>query len=194
MGPTLLTFSIHDAVEGPDEIIRDRAASALVLLKTLESEPTVTPRRARGHRHRDERRLRDLRVRRAGERRLLRVRVDAPRALRDLGDAERDELLGLAGDHSVLERFRVELEEGLVRLRRELPHALELSLRVDAMKLHDPSFVRRSCPRSVALDHHERTRGAMRIVRTFGDPPLHGASQTPLASEGTPLALTMNSM
>src|SRR5216110_3064793 len=186
MSPYVPRFQHTRGGRGPRRDHFDTARpSALVRLETLQGEPAVTPRRARGHRHRDERRLRDLRVRRAGERRLLRVRVDAPRALRDLGDAERDELLGLAGDHSVLERFRVELEEGLVRLRRELPHALELSLRVDAMKLHDPSFVRRSCPRSVALDYHERTRGAMRI---------HGASQTPLASEGTPLALTMNSM
>jgi hypothetical protein len=36
--------------------------SALVLLEALEREAAVTPRRARGHGHRDEGRLRDLRV------------------------------------------------------------------------------------------------------------------------------------
>src|SRR5216684_7250065 len=116
---------------------RRRCRSALVLLETLERQPPMTPRRARGHRHGDERRLRDLRVRGAGERCLLRVRVDAPRTLRDLGDAERDELLGLARDRSVLERLLIELEKRAVDLRRELAHALELRLHVDAMKLHD---------------------------------------------------------
>src|SRR3989441_4703116 len=117
-----------------------RSRSALVLLETLERQPPMTPRRARGHRHGDERRLRDLGCRGAGERRLLRVRVDAPRTLRDLRDAERDELLGLARDRAALERLLIELEERPVRLRCELPHALELSPHVDAMELHDPSF------------------------------------------------------
>src|SRR5439155_8631602 len=114
-----------------------RCCSALVLLHSLERQPAMTPPRDRGHRHRDERRLRDLRVRRAGERRLLRVRVDAPRTLSDLGDAERDELFGLTRDRAVLERLLIELEERAVDIRRELAHALELGLHVDAVKLHD---------------------------------------------------------
>src|SRR5204862_4423709 len=73
----------------------------------------------------------------AGQRRLPRVGVDAPRALRDLGDAERHELLGLARERAVLERLLVEVEERPVRLRGELPHALELRLDIHAVKFHD---------------------------------------------------------
>src|SRR5258705_578208 len=109
---------------------------ALVILKALQREAAVTPRCARGHGHRDEGGLRDLGVRSAGSRRLLRVRFDAPGTLRDLRDAERDELLGLAGNRAILEGFLVELEEGPVRLRHELPHPLELSLHVDAVEYH----------------------------------------------------------
>src|SRR3989442_1159155 len=94
--------------------------SALMFLKALEREPAVAPGGARGHRHGDERRLRDLRVRRAGGRGLLRVRLDAPRTLRDLRDAERDQLLGLRRDRPVLERLLIELEERLVGVRHEL--------------------------------------------------------------------------
>jgi hypothetical protein len=100
----------------------------------------MAPRRARGHRHRDERGLGDLRVGGAGRRRLLRVGVDAPGALRDLGDAERDELLGLVRDRAVLERLLVELEERAIRLGHELAHLLELRLHVHVVELHDSSL------------------------------------------------------
>src|SRR5262249_36375119 len=66
----------------------------------------------------------------------LRVRVDAPGALRDVRDPERDELLRLGRQRAGLERLAIELEPGAVRLGRELPHALELSLHVDAVEDH----------------------------------------------------------
>src|SRR5438876_9731848 len=100
----------------------------------------MTPRGASGHRHRDERRLRDLGVGRAGRGRFLRVRVDAPRALRDVGDAERDQLLGLGRDRSVLEGLLIELEECAVYLRGQLAHFFELRADVDAVEVH-PSLL-----------------------------------------------------
>src|SRR5439155_18476499 len=81
--------------------------------------------------------LRDLRVGGAGGRRLLRVGVDAPGALRDLGDAERDELLRLARDRAVLERLLIELEKRAIHVGNELPHLLELRLDVDVVELHN---------------------------------------------------------
>src|SRR2546428_1281543 len=83
------------------------------------------------------------------------------RALRDLGDAERDELLGLARDRAVLERLLIELEERSVRLRCELPHALDrkstrLNSRSDLVcrlllekkkNIHPYVHSRLSCPR-----------------------------------------------
>src|SRR5260370_12723048 len=109
---------------------------SLVLLEAVEREPPVAPRRAGGHRHRHEGGLRDLRVRGAGLRCLAGVGLDAPRALGDLGDAERDELLRLAGDRAVLERLLIELEEGPAGPRDQLPHALELGADVDSVELH----------------------------------------------------------
>src|SRR5712691_8638054 len=114
----------------------DESESALVLLKALECQPAVAPRRSRGHRHRHEGRLRDLRVGGAGERGLLGVGLDAPRTLRDLRDAQRDELLGLAGNRAVLERLLIELEEGPIGFRYQLAHPLELRAHVDAVKFH----------------------------------------------------------
>src|SRR5262249_37194064 len=73
---------------------------------------------------------------RARHRCLLRVGVDAPGALGDLRDAEGDELLGLGRDGAVLEGLLVELEKCPVGFRDELPHLLELSPSVDAVKLH----------------------------------------------------------
>src|SRR5215472_15093168 len=104
--------------------------------QALERKPSVTPCRSCRHRHRDEGGLRDLGLGGPGHRRLLRVGVDAPRALRDLCDAERDQLLGPGGDGAVLERLLIELEEGPVGLRRQLAHALELRLHVHAMEFH----------------------------------------------------------
>src|SRR6266705_3961948 len=103
-----------------------RWRSALVLLQALERQAAVAPRGAGGHGHRDEGRLGDLGVRGAGNRGLLRVSVDAPGTLRDLGDAEGDELLGLRRNRAVLERLLIELEEGLVGLRRSEEHTSEL--------------------------------------------------------------------
>src|SRR5262249_19915022 len=78
----------------------------------------------------------DLLIRRPGHRRLLRVNVDAPGALRDLRDAERYQLLHLRGNRAVLERLVIEVEERPIRLGHELAHLLELRSHVDAVKLH----------------------------------------------------------
>src|SRR5256885_1392335 len=64
------------------------------------------------------------------------VGLDAPRALRDVRDAERDELLRLLRQRAHGERLAVEVEEAPVRLRHELAHPFELLLRVDAVKNH----------------------------------------------------------
>src|SRR5690348_13557312 len=72
-----------------------RRSLRLMLVLALEHEPAVAPGRARGHRHRDEDRLGELLLGRAGLLRPLHVRVDAPGTLGDLRDAERDQLLRL---------------------------------------------------------------------------------------------------
>src|SRR5262249_3719219 len=90
------------------------------LVLALERQPAVPPRGAGGHGHRDEARLADLLL---GDARLLgplHVRVDAPRALGDLRDAERDQLLRLHVERASLEALLVELEPRPVRLAREL--------------------------------------------------------------------------
>ena len=102
----------------------------------MQRQPAVAPRRPRGHRHGDEDHLADLLVGGAGLRRARDVRLDAPRALRDVGDAERHQLLGLEGQSTGRERLAVELEEAPVGLRRKLAHPLELLLHVDAVKHH----------------------------------------------------------
>src|SRR5438067_11070150 len=107
-----------------------------MLVQALERQAAVAPRRARRHRDRDEDHLADLRVARAGLSCAPRVRVDTPRTLRDVGDAERDELLRLDRQRALLEGLRIEVEERAVGLGRELAHALELLRAVDAVKHH----------------------------------------------------------
>src|SRR6185369_15886128 len=122
--------------------VSDRSTlGALVLLQTLQRQPAVAPGGPGGHGHRDERRLGDLGVTGAGGRRLLGVGLDAPGALRDLRDAERDQLLGLAGDRAVLERLLVEVEEGAIGVGHQLAHALELRADVQAVEFHVISSV-----------------------------------------------------
>src|SRR5882672_7547911 len=107
-----------------------------MLVETLEREPPVAPRRAGGHCHRDEDHLADLLVRGARLPGPVGVRIDAPGALRDVPDAERDELLRLQRQRSGLERLAVEFEPRPERLGRELAHPLELLLHVDAVEDH----------------------------------------------------------
>src|SRR6266566_1361606 len=111
-------------------------SGALVLLQALQDQPAVAPGGARCHRHGHEDRLGDFSVTGAGHGRLLRVSLDAPRALGDLRDAERDQLFALLRQRAVLERDLVEVEEGAIRLRHQLAHPLELRPDVNPMKLH----------------------------------------------------------
>src|SRR5262245_52435089 len=101
----------------------------------------MRPRGARRHRHGDEDHLGELLIARAGLRGPPGMRVDAPRALRDVRDAERDELLALHVERAGLERFLVELEKRAVRLGRELAHALEAFGHLDAVKLHSRTSI-----------------------------------------------------
>ena len=112
-----------------------------VLLQALERQPAVAPGRARGHRHGDEDDLADLLVAAPRLRRLLGVRVDAPRALRDVRDAEGDQLLGLDGERAVRERLLVELEPRAIRVGRQLAHAAEYRLHVDTVERHPALLV-----------------------------------------------------
>src|SRR5690242_7871142 len=114
----------------------NRHSGALVLLEALQREPPVAPGGTGRHRHRHEGGLRDLRVRGPRLGRLLRVGLDAPGALGDLGDPERDQLLRPVRERPVLERLLIELEEGPVGLRDQLPHALELRRDVDPVEFH----------------------------------------------------------
>src|SRR5712692_10436416 len=120
-----------------DSVSERSMRSALVLLQALEREAAVAPRRARRHGHGDERGLGDLLVGGPGDGRFLGVGLDAPGALGDLRDAERDQLLVLARDRAVLERLLIELEERAIRLRDQLAHALELLADLDTVKVHD---------------------------------------------------------
>src|SRR5690242_11182842 len=89
-------------------ILRDSGALLLrMLVKTLKREAAVAPGRAGRQGHRDEDRLADLRVGRARLARALRMGVDAPRALTDLGDPDRDQFLGLHRERPVRERLGV---------------------------------------------------------------------------------------
>src|SRR5207248_10080637 len=67
---------------------------------------------------------------------LSRVRVHAPRALRDVRDGDAHEVLGLRGDRAVRHRLRIEVQKRLVCFGREIAHLLELLSDVDAMKHH----------------------------------------------------------
>src|SRR5207245_1916178 len=112
--------------------------------------------------------------------------------LRDLGDAERDELLGLARDRAVLERLLIELEERAIRLRHELAHALELRLHVDVVKLHDFLLDWVASPMPLAPGTSGATRPPTNrlVVATSGRrnpwrrPPGSGASSPPTAPAG----------
>ena len=105
-------------------------------LETLEREPAMAPCGAGGERHGHEDDLADLLVRHACLHSALGVRVDAPGALGDVRDTERDQLLGLDRQRSGREGLRVEVEERPVGVRCQLPHPLELPRHIDAMELH----------------------------------------------------------
>src|SRR5262245_42330545 len=107
-----------------------------MLFQAVEREAAVGPRGARGHGHRDEDHLTQLLLRRARLRRPGGVRIDAPWALRDVSDADGDQLLRLAVERARGEGLAVEVEECAIRLGRQLAHALELPPHVDTVKRH----------------------------------------------------------
>src|SRR5262249_10928611 len=115
---------------------------ALVLVETLEREAPVAPRRPGRHRHGDEDHLPDLLVAGSRLRGPLGVRVDAPCALRDVGDTERDQLLRLERQRAVGERLVIEVEPGPIGVGRQFTHASELSLHVHTVKHHDRHLLR----------------------------------------------------
>src|SRR5206468_11369745 len=78
--PPPYTLSLHDA---------------LPIFQALERETAVAPCGPRRHGHRDEDDLADLRVARPRLACPPGVGIDTPRALGDVGDAERDQLLRL---------------------------------------------------------------------------------------------------
>src|SRR5262245_38088440 len=87
------------------------------------------------------------------------MRVDAPRALADVRDAERHQLLGLHRERALGERLLVELEPCPIGVRCQLAHAAEHRLHVDSVESHGRS------PRVadlVAIPYTTRNRRAAR--------------------------------
>src|SRR5215472_11206263 len=103
-----------------------RALLVLVLFRHRHRDRAMTEGRARAHRRRHPHRLGDLFIRAsfflgAGD-----VRLDTPGALRHMRGRDRHQLLGLAGNCTVLEHHLVEIEKPLERLRRHLAQLAEM--------------------------------------------------------------------
>src|SRR6516164_8430739 len=97
-----------------------RSILVLVLFGHRHRDRAMAEGRSRAHRRRHPHRLGDLFIRAslflgAGD-----VRLDTPRALRDMRGCDRHQLLGLAGNCTVLEHHLVEIEKPLECFGRHL--------------------------------------------------------------------------